>query len=76
MNERGRHVPFIKGQQGGRCLPRLCRSFVCDPFHRHTNERDREREREVEGPRVQRDRWARSEGNSKTRRLQCNTRYS
>lgn len=29
---------------------RLCRSFVCDPFHRHTHEREREREcKEIDG---------------------------
>ena len=50
---KGEACPFYKGTR--REVPRLCRSFVCDPFHRHTHERERERERErdVEGPRVQ-----------------------
>lgn len=45
MHGRERHVPFIKRQR--RELPRLCRSFVCDPFHGHTHERDVESKQQM-----------------------------
>jgi hypothetical protein len=38
---KGEACPFYKGTR--REVPRLRRSFVCDPFHRHTHEREGER---------------------------------
>jgi hypothetical protein len=66
MDDRRRHVPFIKGQGKRSAFARPCRSFVCDPFQAHTRLRERERAHSF-----------RSEGNSKTRRLLCkHTCYS